>query len=442
MGYDMFSEPTRRAAMMRACDTGLAAATTRVTLVQEIDPADGQGGFLIYVPVYRGGTVPDTFVERRQRLFGFVYSPFRTSDLLNGIVGASEAAELSFDVYAGPPSARNLLAEGRGGDMTPRFTSTRTLDVAGTRWTLILRSGPLFAGLSGRAFVALTAVLGSLFSALLYVANMTLVRARETAERTAEDLRRSEEALRDANQAKDEFLAVVSHELRTPLNAIVGWAGMLRRGQVPAHNQPHALGVIERNAVAQVRLVEDLLDMSRAVAGRLSLELSDVDVAAVLKSAADAVAPAIEAGGIVFTCRVPPGLGRVRADQARLQQIVLNLLSNSIKFTPEGGHVTLSAARTDQWVSIVVADTGVGISHEFLPHIFERFRQADTSTTRTHGGVGLGLTICRHLVELHGGRIEAASEGTGLGTTVTVQLPAVQAVSAELAAVASARRFM
>jgi signal transduction histidine kinase len=440
MGFDMFAEPTRRAAMVRACDTAAPAATERVTLRQEIDPGARQGGLLIYVPVYRGGAVPATVEERRKRLFGFVYSPFRAYDLLRGILGGEEG-EVSFDVYVDSPATQNLLHRGRRNDDEPRFRTERLVGVAGTQWTLDLRSGPAFPDPTGRALVPLVIIVGSLLSALLYVSTMTQVKAREAAEQTAEELRRSEEALRDADRAKDEFLAVVSHELRTPLNAIVGWAGMLRRGQVPEENRAHAISVIERNAVAQVHLVEDLLDLSRAVAGRLSLDVIDVDVAAALRAAADAVAPAAQARGVHLTCRVPSELGRVRADQARLQQIVLNLLSNGIKFTPEGGRVTLSAARSRDSVSITVADTGVGIGREFLPHIFERFRQADTSSTRAHGGIGLGLAISRHLVELHGGWIEAVSEGVGRGTTVTVHLPSVQVPHGALAGVAAARQL-
>ena len=236
-----------------------------------------------------------------------------------------------------------------------------------------------------------------------------------------EDLRRSEEALRAANRSKDEFLAIVSHELRTPLNAIVGWGSMLRRGQVPKGSEQHALEVIERNALAQARLVEDLLDISRAVAGRLRLELSDVNLAATLRAAIDAVRPAATTQGVALHLDVPDDLGVVRADPARLLQILQNLLSNAIKFTEMGGRVSLEASSTGREASIRVTDTGIGISPEFLPFVFDPFRQADTSTTRAHGGVGLGLAIARHLIDLHGGTIDVQSEGRGQGTTFTVR---------------------
>jgi signal transduction histidine kinase len=263
---------------------------------------------------------------------------------------------------------------------------------------------------------------GSALSLLFFGVTRAQVRARESAERTSDDLRRSEEALRAANRSKDEFLAIVSHELRTPLNAIVGWGAMLRRGQVPHGSERHALEVIERNALAQARLVEDLLDISRAVAGRLRLELTDVSLAPTLRAAVDAVRPAATTSGVSLALDLPEDLGVVRGDPARVQQIVQNLLANAIKFTKPGGRVRLEASRQGEDAAIRVTDNGMGIDPAFLPFIFEPFRQADTSTTRTHGGIGLGLAIVRHLVSLHGGTIDASSSGQGQGSTFTVRL--------------------
>jgi signal transduction histidine kinase len=262
---------------------------------------------------------------------------------------------------------------------------------------------------------------GGALSLLLFGITRAQVRARGIAERTTDDLRRSEEALRAANRSKDEFLAIVSHELRTPLNAIVGWGSMLRRGQVPQGSERHALEVIERNALAQARLVEDLLDISRAVSGRLRLELSDVNLAVTLRAAIDAVRPAAAMQGVDLRLDVADDLGIVRGDPARLLQILQNLLSNAIKFTKSGGRVSLEASVAGQEASIRVTDTGIGISPEFLPFVFDPFRQADTSTTRAHGGVGLGLAIARHLIDLHGGTIDVLSEGEGRGSTFTVR---------------------
>jgi signal transduction histidine kinase len=257
----------------------------------------------------------------------------------------------------------------------------------------------------------------------------TQVRARRAAERIADELRASEEALRRANREKDDFLAIISHELRTPLNAIVGWTAMLRRGQVPADGVQHALEVIERNAAAQTTLVEDLLDISRAVAGRLRLEKGTVDVVAALRASIDAIKPSADARGVAVVADIALDLGTIHADRARFEQIVLNLLSNAVKFTESGGRATLSAGREGARLVVSVTDTGIGIDPEFLPHVFDRFRQADTSTTRTNTGVGLGLAIARHLVELHGGSISVSSPGHGLGSTFTVAFPIHESVA-------------
>ena len=424
LGFDMYTEEHRRQAMDRARDEGVPAATRRVKLVQEIDPATEQAGFLIYVPVYVGGDVPATVEERRARLLGFVYSPFRASDLLRGISDLANTRDVTFDVLDWPEDGSpQPLHRGPGSGAPPRLVSDVATRVAGQRWVLRIRAVPESGRMGGWGLAAVVATIGTLLSLALFTVTRTQIKARMAAERTAEELRRSGQALRDANRAKDEFLAVVSHELRTPLNAIVGWVSMLRREMVPPHNRAHALDVIARNAAAQTRLIEDLLDVSRAVGGRLSLEIGELDVEATLRAAVDSVKPAAERHGLRLECRFDPGLGTIKGDPARLQQVVLNVLSNGIKFTPAGGTVTISATRERDRVVIRITDTGVGISRSFLPHVFDRFRQEDTSTTRAHSGIGVGLAIARHIVELHAGKIEVSSDGEGRGTTCTIVLP-------------------
>jgi len=227
-----------------------------------------------------------------------------------------------------------------------------------------------------------------------------------------------------ANRLKDEFLLTVSHELRTPLTAIIGWSHLLVKTNLDEATAARALEAIERNAMMQAQLVEDILDVSRAVTGRLRLSVGRVDLAAAANSAVDFVQPAAASRTISVEVTLDPSARHVSGDAARLRQVVEKLLLNAVKFTPAGGrvHVRLSRA-DDSHVEIAVTDTGQGIAPDFLPHVFERFRQADGSTTRQHGGLGLGLSIVRHLVELHGGTIRAESEGTGLGATFTVRLP-------------------
>jgi len=227
----------------------------------------------------------------------------------------------------------------------------------------------------------------------------------------------------EMSRAKDEFLATVSHELRTPLSGILGWARLLSGGILDATKQKRAVEAIERNAVAQAQLIEDLLDVSRIIGGKLRLDLDKVELRAVIDAAIESVRPAMDAKKIRLQLLIDPAASPIMGDPNRLQQIVWNLLSNAIKFTPKEGRIQLSLARVDSHVELTVADNGRGIDPSFLPYLFERFRQADSSTTRAYGGLGLGLAICRHLVELHGGTIEAYSEGASHGSTFVVRFP-------------------
>ncbi len=225
------------------------------------------------------------------------------------------------------------------------------------------------------------------------------------------------------NRLKDEFLSTVSHELRTPLNAILGWSQILRTNMADEARMKRALETIERNARSQAQLIDDLLDISRIITGKIRLNVQTVELLSVIEAAIDTVRPAADAKKIRLQSVLDPAAGPVLGDAERLQQIVWNLLSNAIKFTPKLGRVQVYLQRINSHVEIVVADTGQGISAEFLPHVFERFRQADGSTTRSFGGLGLGLAIVRQLVEVHGGTVHAESSGEGQGTTFTVKLP-------------------
>ena len=231
-----------------------------------------------------------------------------------------------------------------------------------------------------------------------------------------------------ANRLKDEFLATLSHELRTPLNAVIGWSRMLKSGRLDPESSLHAMEVIERNAWAQKQIIEDILDVSRVITGKLQLHLAPVDLVSVVGAALDAVRPALEAKDIRVETDYQEGARVIAGDADRLQQVVWNLVSNASKFTPAGGTVAIRISQDDKYAAVQISDTGPGIAPEFLPHVFERFRQADGSTTRTHGGLGLGLAIVRHLVELHGGIIgvENVTPGSGAAFTVKLPLPSTQ----------------
>jgi signal transduction histidine kinase len=279
-------------------------------------------------------------------------------------------------------------------------------------------------------------VVGLVFSLALFGVTRSQVRARTVAERVAAELREAEQEREEllarereargeaqaANRAKDLFLAVLSHELRTPLNAILGWARMLRGGQLDDEQRQQALDVIERNAQAQANLIGDLLDVSRIITGKLRVDLRPMDLGSAVEAALDAVRPAAEAKGVAleWSAREPaPVLG----DAERAQQVVWNLLSNAIKFTPGGGRVDVRLARVGPDVELVVQDTGIGIAPAFLPHAFERFSQADDGAARAHAGMGLGLAIVRHLTEMQGGTVRAESAGEGKGSTFVVCFP-------------------
>src|SRR5262245_6772077 len=249
---------------------------------------------------------------------------------------------------------------------------------------------------------------------------------RKQAETEREELLTREKTAREqaesANRVKDEFLAVVSHELRTPLTAISGWTHLLLEGMLPDTAQLRALQAIQRQARSQAQLIDDLLDVSRIVSGKLRLNWQTIDPSKIINAAIDVVRPTAEARNIQLMADLDLP-GTVSGDPERLQQVIWNLLSNAIKFTPEGGRVDIRSRWVDSSIEIAVADTGQGISEDFLPYIFELFRQADVSTTRMHGGLGLGLAIVRHLVEIHGGTVQAGSAGRGKGATFTIRLP-------------------
>ncbi len=254
----------------------------------------------------------------------------------------------------------------------------------------------------------------------------TLARARllyDSLKKTELATRRAREAADEANRAKDVFLATVSHELRTPLNSILGWARLLSEGTLDRETLARGLATIQRNAQIQVQLIEDILDTTRAISGKLHLELTTLDLGHVARATFDAVKPSADAKQIALELRIAEEDLRVRGDSDRLQQAVGNLLANAVKFTPPGGKIRVQLSRSEQSVSVSVQDTGKGIAKQFLPHVFDRFRQEDDAATRRHSGLGLGLALVRHIVNAHGGSVSARSEGEGRGASFSITLP-------------------
>jgi signal transduction histidine kinase len=291
------------------------------------------------------------------------------------------------------------------------------LSIGGRQWLLVASSRAAdTAPLPPEAQRVL--VTGILLSLLLFALMRLQVHAWQAAATHAAQLSA-------ADRAKDEFLAVLSHELRTPINAMLGWLSMLRNGSVRADRQAHALEIIERNALSQAQLIDDLLEVSRILMGKMPLNKRPLSVVPAVTSVVDSLRPIADAKGVALHS-VDPGGGEpliISADVGRFAQIMTNLVNNGVKFTPGGGAVWVNVEAAGESVRITVRDTGIGISPDFLPYVFDRFRQADTSTTRSYGGLGMGLAIVRHLVLLHGGQIEASSKGLNQGTSVIVTLP-------------------
>jgi signal transduction histidine kinase len=408
-----------------AAPDGTFAGTITATVVPST-----QRSFFRTIDVGRGGMVwmfhPNGFVLFRE--------PSAAS-----ATGASAAGNAVYEAAKrGAPKGIVSGAVERGG---PELISAYT--IGGTPPLIAavsLDRAEILAGLQQQAwlsayfFAGLAFVMGVTLVALFRQAEAKATAERElarAAEREEAHLRSLTEQLgealareREASTLKDEFLMMVSHELRTPLTAIHGWAQMLANAEIDDARRDTGLRVIERNARAQTQLINDLLDVSRAIAGKLRLEIRAVQVADVVAEAVETVRPAVEAKAIEIATAVTPDIGVVAADPDRLQQVIWNLLSNAVKFTAAGGRIEVRAIRDPEAIEIVVADTGVGIAPEFLPYVFERFRQQESGTTRRHGGLGLGLAIVRHLVELHGGSVRAESDGDGHGATFRVRLPA------------------
>lgn len=433
IGYDMASEPRRRDAMDRARDTGKAAATAEVPL-EEQGSESTEPGFIVFTPVYRTARVPTTVAARREDLRGFVYSPFRVRDLLKGIFAEHSAGQLAFNVYDGKHASPKTLLFSAGQNIRqrePYMQGSRRMEVAGRTWTLEFASTPRFDEGSHRGNPPLVLLAGLLVSLLLTAVTWFETRARAEAEQ-------SRQALDRANQAKDEFLAMLGHELRNPVGALANVIRVMRLDKMNEDKLKGYLDVAARQVRLQTRLVDDLLDVSRFSTGNVRLQRQPVDLAEIARRALDDVKVRAEEHGQTLDIRLPEKPVVVDGDVVRLEQVITNLLSNAIKYTPAGGRigiaVELDASRGEPPGEAVVRviDTGIGIPAEQLENIFELFTQTDKARTRAQGGLGIGLTLAKRLVELHGGHIEVSSPGENQGSEFAVHLQAIEAQPVEL----------
>jgi signal transduction histidine kinase len=443
IGFDMSSEENRRQALFNARDLGTETLTAKVVLMQE-NEKDGQAGFLLYLPIYKNGRIPATVQERRENLVGYIYSPFRAADFLSAILNETSSPEVALRIYDGDVKPENLLAQSvadNSQDFEARrketFYTKNNLEVAGRRWVIEYVPLPTSAEQSNLRLIPLVFIVGVVFSFLLFGITYAESASRAKIQNIAAELFETEQqkqillekeqrarlAAEQANLTKDEFISVVSHELRTPLNAIAGWAKILKTQNLSENTKDLALQKIERNLRSQTRLVEELLDYSQIISGKINLEARQFDFSGVFESSFHEMEPKAHGKEISLIKHNELNGQKILGDREKIKIVIRNLLSNAIKFTPAGGKVEVNVTETGGTIEMTIKDTGRGISREFLPHIFDRFRQDDTSTTRFYGGLGLGLAISEHIVKLHNGSIEAHSEGKEKGSVFTVKIP-------------------
>jgi signal transduction histidine kinase len=413
IGFDLGVESQQRAAMNRARDSDLPA----VTELLAPNPAAGRSGreFVVYLPIYRRGEPVESVEQRRRALVGFVFSRLSPDVIFSDSIAAATVRYLDIAIYDSSKNTDALLIS--SGTGKGKVQSSATLTIGGRQWLLVASSREAdMAALPPEA--QRTFVVGALVSLLLFALMRAQMRAWQTAERHATELRA-------ADRAKDEFLAVLSHELRTPLNVVLGWLSMLRNGSVREDRQAHAFDIIDRNARTQAQLIDDLLEVSRILMGKMRLDKQPLSVVPAISAVVESLRPAAEAKDVALH-GVDVAAAEtfiIAADAGRFAQIITNLVANGVKFTQPGGAVWVNVEAEGDLVKISVRDTGIGIDPDFLPYVFDRFRQADASPTRSHSGLGMGLAIVRDLVHLHGGRIDVYSAGLNQGAVFVITLP-------------------
>ena len=443
IGFDMSTEISRNAALIIARDTASPAATGKVDLEQGNNVKD-ENGFLIYLPIYKNKKIPESIEDRRKNLSGYIFSPFKTEDFLNEIQKSVAASGISAKIYDGETKPENLISQTKNttdtnftNQIDKPYSLNKELNIAGRKWIIEYNSLPDFSAQSSIGWTPLIFLSGVVFSFLLFGMTYWEAFARAKLQKTAGELSESEKQKQDllekeqkarliaeqANATKDEFIAVISHELRTPLNAIAGWTRILRTENLSDKTKTLALEKIDKNLRLQTKLVEELLDYSQILSGTVKFEGKSVDINNVFENSFQEIESKAHEKGIELRKENQLNGHKILGDEEKLKIVIYNLLNNAVKFTQRGGKIEIEILENNGIIKMTVRDNGRGISSEFLPHIFDRFSQADTSITRGFGGLGLGLTISNHIVKLHNGTIEAESEGLGKGAVFTLKLP-------------------
>ena len=440
LGTDLFGEERQRVAMQRAAENGLPAMTNKIIFKNAID-GKSASGFHIYLPVYpQLNDKTQIMTSSMDNVVGFVFTPIVSKDFFKAIFKKGYEKFVQFKVYDTSLSGEEALFS------TDVITEQckqcdiieEDIEVLGNKWTLTFTALPAFYSGSNKLIVFVLCIgqliLVFVISALSYSQNKAKIKA-ESANRDKEELLVRERVARgqaeQASRLKEEFLATVSHELRNPLNAILGWAQIVNRPNTSAENIAKGIKTIEKNVHVQAKLIDDLLEMSRITAGKLMLDIKATDMSKVLESALETVDTSIKAKNIRIEKNIASNLPQIKADETRLQQVIWNLLSNAIKFSPESSAILISIKKVGSQIEFSIKDSGPGISPDFIPNIFDRFRQENSKITKKHGGLGLGLAITKSLVELHGGVVEVKSEGIGKGSEFCFRLPILSEYQSE-----------
>ena len=438
IGFDISSEDIRRLALERAAATGEPVATGKLFLVVETED-DKQPGFLICLPIYKGDRSPQDAEERKRLLDGYVYGAFRANNFLSEVRNTSSTEDISITIYESEAAPENVLAQTHNSVADPgrNFQQQTEVNVAGRKWLVEYRALPDFVAKSNSGWTSLIFGSGLVFSLLLFGMTYLESFARRKSERFTYELKESEKEkallfekeqkarqfAEDASRAKDEFISVVSHELRTPLNTIAGWTRILQSDSLVPEMKHQALEKIDRNLRIQTKLVEELLDFSQIITGKDDLNSKQFEISGVFEEAVADIAAQAREKEINIEKENALNGQKVLGDSERLKKAFENILKNAVKFTSKNGTIFTEIKERDETIEMKIRDSGRGISPKFLPHIFEGFRQADSSSTRQFGGLGLGLAISRHIIELHGGSIQAESAGEGQGSVFTVKIP-------------------
>ncbi|MGI8555276.1 MAG: CHASE domain-containing protein [Pyrinomonadaceae bacterium] len=453
IGFNLLSEPAYQAAMKEAGETGEPASTDEIYpsqsnlpfyLTQSNSPQTAESEkrkrFLIFMPVYKGRENLSKPDDGQKFLEGFIYDSIDADAFLQDALKTAAISDVAVKIYGSEIQPDKIIAQTENNSPPDKnnLSATTEIKVANKNWIVKYQTLPSFGAQSGINWAPIILTIGVIFSLVVFGMTYLESSARAKAENFAGELQESERekgfllereqkarrATEESSRAKDDFISIVSHELRTPLNSIAGWSRILKSENLNENVKKKALQTIDKNVREQTKIVEDLLDLSQILSSKQDLIKREVDLSKLFDEIyADMEIMASEKKVSLFKNNSLNGQ-KIRGDEEKLRKVLKNLFSNAIKFTPENGKIFAELRKNKRKVEIEIRDTGQGINPDFIPRVFENFRQADSSTTRAHGGLGLGLAITRRIVELHGGRISASSEGEGKGTVFTIELPA------------------